>query len=352
MTLIGLFGLGMILFIGSPIIHADEAIITTNQLNIRNGPGTNFEIIGQANTNDIFPIIAEQHEWVQIQLEEETGWVINEYITINRESNIQTVTTDEQTEESTSEVKETITILFDHTQLRDGPSTDFEIIDFADKNTQYDVIAEEEDWYKVSRDDFTGYLLKQLVQQDKASTTGDLKNKTIVIDAGHGGRDVGAIGATGVYEKDIVYLTAHHLEQELTMLGANVLLTRPDDEFISLGSRIAFSNIMNTDAFISIHYNSVPELPNVTGIETYYYHAQNKVLAKFIQQEIIKETDANNRGTTHGNFAVLRQNFKPAVLVELGFISNSENEALLGTTAYQQKIVTGIANGLRKYFAN
>lgn len=350
---IGFFCLLISLFTCAPSAFADEAIITSDQLNIRSGPGTNFDVVGQANTGDTFTIISEQDDWVQIQLESTaTGWVINDYITIDKEPVVADKEEIQEEIDTPSDADKTITIRFDNTQLREGPSTEFEIIDFATKNTQYDVVSETDGWYEISRDDFNGYVLKQLVDQGAAKTSPTLKNKTIVIDAGHGGRDVGAIGATGIFEKDIVYLTAQQLEQELTMLGANVLLTRPEDEFIALGSRSAFSNTMQTDAFISLHYNSVPEFPNVSGIETYYYSEPNDQLATDIQQEIIKETNANDRGTTEGDFAVLRQNLQPGVLIELGFISNPQDESLLSTNAYQQKIVSGIANGLRKYFAH
>lgn len=342
----------LILFLIPNPIFADQATITSDNLNIRNGPGTNFDIIGQANTDVTYQVIGEQDEWVQIKLEEESGWVTKEYIAIEKESS--NANSDHPTsaldESSNTNEQKTITIQFDNTQLRNGPSTEHDIIYFADKGTKYEVISEKDNWYKIASSDFTGYVFKQLVNKDKTAPSAGIKNKTIVIDAGHGGRDVGAIGATGVFEKKIAYLTARELEQELTILGANVILTRSEDEFISLGSRTSFSNINDTDAFISIHYNSVPELPNVTGVETYYYHKQNKDLATYIQREAIKETNANDRGTTFGNFFVIRQNFKPSVLIELGFISNEEKEALLGTTAYQQKIVLGIVNGLRKYF--
>jgi N-acetylmuramoyl-L-alanine amidase len=166
-----------------------------------------------------------------------------------------------------------------------------------------------------------------------------------------GGHDVGAIGATGSFEKNITSLTASELEKVLKSLGANVYMTRKSDDFISLKSRTAYSNIMDTHVFISLHYNSFPEQPDVSGIETFYYSDQHKILAQFIQQEMIKVTNAKDRGASKGNYYVIRQNFKPAVLLELGFISNKEIEALLHTNGYQKQLVHGIVNGLGKYFS-
>lgn len=178
------------------------------------------------------------------------------------------------------------------------------------------------------------------------------KDKTILIDAGHGGHDVGAIGAAESYEKDIAFITASELERTLRLLGAKTIVTRKKDDFISLNARTSFSNKSDIDVFLSIHYNSFPEQPDVTGIETYYYHDQHKELAQFIQRGVIQKTNAKNRGISKGDYFVLRENFKPSVLLELGFISNEESEDLLRTNFYQMKIVAGIVSGLKDYFGD
>jgi N-acetylmuramoyl-L-alanine amidase len=325
---------------GQQHIYADEAVINADDLNIRSGPGTNYEPIGQTNSGESYSIVSLDGDWAEIQLENDTGWVAVEFITI--ESKNEDLALDE--------TPSSITITRDHTQIRNDPSTDGEIIHFAEEGSEFEIIGQTDEWYEISGNDLSGFIYKNLLDQS-ASTSAGFKDKTIVIDPGHGGRDVGAIGASGSYEKNFAFLTAAELKQELEILGANVLLTRPEDEFVSLGSRISFSNMMDTDAFISIHYNSVPELPEVTGIETYYYQGQNEILASYIQSELIKATDANDRGITNENYLVIMQNVKPAVLLELGFISNEENEALLETIGHQKKIVSGIINGLGKYFA-
>lgn len=320
--------------------QAGEVIINADELNIRSGPGTEFEPIGQADTGESYPLVSQEGDWVEIQLEQDNaGWVASEFVTIEAEK-----------EESVTDSNATvITVSHDNTQIRNGPSTENDIIQFAEEGSQFEVTGETDDWYEISGNGVGGYVYKKLIKETETTSPG-FKDKTIVIDPGHGGRDVGAIGASGTYEKDFSFLTAQELKQELEILGANVLLTRPDDEFVSLGGRISFSNTMDTDAFISIHYNSVPELPDVTGIETYYFQEQNEKLASYIQSELIKATDADDRGTTQGDYLVIMQNVKPSVLLELGFISNEEKEDRLATIGYQKKIVSGIVNGLGKYF--
>ncbi|GGB28522.1 hypothetical protein GCM10011409_02310 [Lentibacillus populi] len=326
-------------------VHADEAIINGNQLNVRTGPGTDYQKIGSVNTGEAYPVIQQQGEWVEIQLTDGTGWITTEFVTLKQDKKT-------NTNDSSKETVKTITISYDNTQIRNGPSTDYEIIHFAKKGTVFKVVSENTEWYEISGKDIKGFVFKQLIDRHNSGINDNLNNKTIVIDAGHGGKDTGAIGATGIHEKNLTYKTALELQQELSTLGANVILTREKDDYISLASRTSLANIANTDAFVSIHYNSVPELPDVTGIGTYYYDDRNKSLANYIQKEVIKETQANDRGAAFEDFQVIRQNFKPAVLVELGFISNHEKEQLLRTDWYQKQLVNGIVAGLTKYFSH
>lgn len=342
-------GLLLAFFFQQPV-QASIVIVEENNLNVRSGPGTDYDRVGQVNSGEQYKLLEENDEWIHIQLEDYTGWVTKEFITIQ---------TDESKDEEKSEKPqktsslETIIIQHDNTQIRNGASTDYDIISFAEEGTEFKVLSKTDDWLEISDSETSGFVLRDLVSPDNnTSKSSSLKHKTIVIDAGHGGRDVGAIGVSGSFEKDITYLTAQELEKELDSLGANVVLTRPKKEFIPLESRTALANTVDTDAFLSLHYNSFPEGPSATGIESFYYHEQYEVLASFIHNEIIKETDERDRGVTYGDFHVIRQSFKPSVLLELGFLSNKESDDLLQTTAYQKKIVTGIVNGLQKYFAN
>lgn len=340
------------LFSVQPVL-AKEAVVQENNVNVRSGPGTDYDKVGQVNSEEKYEVIEEEKDWVKIQLDNYTGWVTKEFVSLNggnaeQEKDEEDTEREEKKKESTLD---SITIQHDNTQIRSGASTDYEIIAFVEKGKEFKVLSETNKWLEISDDEITGFVFRSLIENNNAKGSNGIKNKTIVIDAGHGGRDVGAIGITGSYERDIAYLTAQELEKELTSLGANVVLTRPKNEFVPLESRSALANTIDTDAFLSLHYNSFPEDRSATGIETYYYHEQYESLASFIQDEIINETDERDRGVSFGDLSVIRQNFKPGVLLELGFLSNEESEFLLQTTAYQKKIVVGIVNGLQKYFS-
>jgi len=184
--------------------------------------------------------------------------------------------------------------------------------------------------------------------------TEGLGGKVIVIDPGHGGHDPGAT-AGGAQEKDINLAVGLKLRDILQKSGVKVYMTRSTDVFISLDGRVEFSNKIKPDAYISIHVNSTGG-SSVKGIETFYNSSygsmpvESKLLATDIQSELLRATGAVNRGVKDANFRVTRGNHTPAVLVEVGFISNEGERANLLSSSYQNKLVSGIYNGIEKYF--
>lgn len=350
-TMLSLF---TIIMAFSTTAHADQVIIEADHLNVRTGPGTHFEKSNQVNTNEVYQIIQIDGEWVEIEIDGDSGWVTTEFVTIKEPTDNNDNHGDEevdQEEDQMAATQKTIIISNDNTQIRNGPSVDYEIISFAQKNQEFEVLSENNNWYEVIIDDGTGYIFKRLVDNIKLTPTNHLKNKTIVIDAGHGGYDVGAVSENDNYEKSFTLKTTSELSTILTMLGADVILTRNNDDFIRLMSRPLLANVYEADSFISIHFNSFPESTSVDGIDTYYYSDFDKEFANIIQRELINATDANDRGIHHGNFQVIRQSLQPSLLLELGFMSNPEREQLLLSDSYQRKLAQGITTGLEKYFA-
>jgi len=340
---------GMLLFIlclaFTPVVQADKAVVTTDDLTIRSGPGTDYQPTGQVHTGEMLQIISRKDGWLEIKLNNGSGWVTGEFVNIHSELNEDSTKRDKTTDSASS----SITIQYDNTHLREGPSTSYDITGYAKKGDEFNVTSAEDNWYEIANEEMSGYVLKDFVDRH-APTSSGLEDKTIVIDAGHGGRDVGAIGASGTYEKDFTYQTMQELKKEMAILGARVVLTREADQFVFLSSRTSLSNLAETNAFISIHYNSFPQAPDVNGIGTYYYHKRGEELARLVQEGLIRKTGANDRDVFKGDYQVLRQNDHPAILVELGFISNHEKEQLLQTNSYQKQLVSGIVAGLTQYF--
>lgn len=171
----------------------------------------------------------------------------------------------------------------------------------------------------------------------------------ICIDPGHGGADPGAVGPTGLKEKDVNLAVGLKLAELLKPI-AEVKLTRTKDIAVSLKDRAAIANSFKCDYFISIHSNSFTDR-KVGGVETWAYApgGNGEKLAKAVQAELVKATGFANRGVKFNTaFAVLRDTKAPAILTETGFISNPAEEKLLKTGAFRDKIAMAIAQGVAK----
>jgi N-acetylmuramoyl-L-alanine amidase len=171
----------------------------------------------------------------------------------------------------------------------------------------------------------------------------------ICIDPGHGGADPGAVGPTGLKEKDVNLAVGLKLAELLKSI-AEVKLTRTKDIAVSLKDRAAIANSWGADYFISVHSNSFTDR-KVGGVETWAYApgGNGEKLAKAVQAELVKVTGFANRGVKfNSKFAVLRDTKAPAILTETGFISNSDEEKLLKTAAFREKIAKAIAQGVAK----
>ncbi len=170
---------------------------------------------------------------------------------------------------------------------------------------------------------------------------------SIVIDAGHGGSDTGAIGG-GVYEKNITLDLAKRIEDILIKKGYDVKMTRVDDSYVSLQERVDISEEYNPDIFVSVHVNSSVK-PEINGIETHYYHQESVALAQTVHASFASAVPATNRGLFKSKFYVINHTTSPAILVEIGFISNIAERAEITGEKRKQATAQAIADGIQKY---
>jgi len=190
-----------------------------------------------------------------------------------------------------------------------------------------------------------------------------LAGKTVVVDPGHGGEDAGASGSTGTMEKDITLSTAKRLAALLDHAGAEAILTRqvdedlraPGDKFrkrYDLEKRVALAVENDADVFISIHLNSFGGRRE-HGAQTFSQIGSEEswLLNQCIQAELVRLLKNTNRVSMHGDYYVTRQLNMPAVIVEIGFLSNPVEERLMLDPLYQDKVAWAIYSGLVKYFA-
>lgn len=171
---------------------------------------------------------------------------------------------------------------------------------------------------------------------------------TVVIDAGHGGHDAGGIPQNIIQEKTVALDVALRLNRELQKAGFKTILTRRDDTFIPLLTRVAVANAHPEAIFISIHFDASPRA-TACGIGTHFASPGEAPLAGFIQRYLMTATGVANRGIKNARFCVLRKTKGRAVLVECGFLTNPHDAALAQRTSYRQKLAEQIRGGIVAY---
>ncbi len=179
----------------------------------------------------------------------------------------------------------------------------------------------------------------------------DSGRKVVVIDPGHGGSDPGTSSITNKHEKDFTLKLSLKV-QALLLKEPNikVVMTRDSDVYPTRSERVQLANQLNADVFVSIHGNSVLSAPQVNGTETYYYQrSSSKDLANVIHKYLIKAIGLRDRGVKNGSLQVIRETTMPAVLLEIGFLSNSAEEKLLQSDDIQNKAAQAIVDGIKEY---
>jgi N-acetylmuramoyl-L-alanine amidase len=175
--------------------------------------------------------------------------------------------------------------------------------------------------------------------------------RAIVIDRGHGGSDVGAIGVKGgIYEKTLNDQISKRLAAELKRLGYTVLETRTDDRWVSLGARADYANLLLPWLFVSVHCNSFD--PAHQGVIVFVHPEASQAsrqAARLVHDEFVAATQAPTKGVRDSDYFVLRETVMPSILVECGFMSNAEECGRLCDPAYQQKMAVGMARGIDRF---
>lgn len=201
---------------------------------------------------------------------------------------------------------------------------------------------------------------KKTSKSDGYKTNGGLKGKKIALDAGHGGSDPGAIGASGTREKDVTLKITQKVQELLKKKGAKVSMTRTTDKDVygpgasdvqELQARVDVAEDNDADIFVSIHINSSTN-KSVGGFTSYYYPKTNNDarLAQAVQDRLVKNFGLDDLGIRKANFYVNKRCSMPSTLLELAFISNPKEEKLMKSNWYINKLAKSIADGIEDYF--
>lgn len=318
-----------------------KVVKTSDFLNVRSKPDADSSILGKVYPNNTVTITGKDKKsgWYRINFNGSTGYVSNYYIElVNPNSTTKKITTA-------------------NVNFRTGPGTNYSIIKTVASNTVVEVISTSNGWSKVNVGGQTGYMSDTYLKAYDGSSSGGgslpsgkpaYSKIKVVVDAGHGGHDSGAVG-NGRREKDIVLSISKKVNSKLKSLGFQTIMTRSTDTYITLSERYNIANRNNADIFVSVHANSGPS--SASGIETLYKNY--KTLANDIQNGMLNETGGKSRGLKYRtDLAVLNGTRMPSALVETGFISNSSESSKIGSDSYQEKLANGIVKGIAKYADN
>ena len=365
--------------------------VTGDAVNLRSGAGTGYGQIGQAGKGDSFVVLSSGNDadgkaWYQVEMEDGARVWIASWLTSTTKpsSAASTVSTGARTMVEMRPVlqdgKKTVVSL-KHGEgnvysLEKVSGTQLQIL--LDNVTLGNQTSTQGNGFTVTMAEAGSNQVRVTVDYSLGSyasleqegdwltlncyhTSSGLAGRTIVLDPGHGGSDVGAQGITmkDVTDADIGYTVAVKLRAMLEAAGANVVMTREAlsrNQKVFMTERIEMNNQLEPDIFISIHANSTEGATTATGAETYTYNGKiysQQYLSVNLAEKIcagLKVSTNQKSVTKSANYYVLRMNNHPAVLVETAYLSNYSDEKLLATDAYRQKLAEGIYQGVLEYF--
>ncbi|MBI6865557.1 N-acetylmuramoyl-L-alanine amidase [Lysinibacillus fusiformis] len=208
-------------------------------------------------------------------------------------------------------------------------------------------------WAEITYNGQTGYVHKSYLKLLNQSAK-PLQNRIIILDPGHGGKDPGTVKGS-VSEKSITLKVSTQVKQLLESAGAKVYMTRTGDTYPSLQDRVDFTQANYGEIFVSVHVNSAAN-SSAQGTETYYaistgdMYQEDIDLATFVNNQIVNNLNMKNRGVKQEQYYVIRNMVIPSILVELGFLTNTEDHNKMTNDQYVNLFAESIYNGILQYY--
>lgn len=321
-------------------------ILIKSDVELKKSPSEKSKTLDTLKRKTHITVNLELNGWSRVLVNDEIGWIPSDTFNIKKKD------FPKWKEETPIFIATETASLYEKPEQKSAVKT---ALAYADTLVAMEKL--EDEWYKVkTKDGQTGYLKQwqitehTLTKDDKKPDT-PLAEYVVMIDPGHGGNDPGASSNDGKYfEKDMTLATAKTIKNELNKHGMSVLLTRSKDEIVPLKNISAKSNESHADAFISLHYDSTENPNEGSGTTTYYRHKSGKPLAKAVNDQIAGRLPLPNRGYSNQDYLVLRENEKPAILIELGYMNNDLDAKYARSKDYHKRVAESIYNGLLEYF--
>ncbi|NLK00379.1 MAG: SH3 domain-containing protein [Clostridia bacterium] len=379
------------------------AVVVGNSANIRQGPSTNHPILYESFKGRELEVLDEQGTWYKVKdRNSPEGWIAGWLVAIKEGSSLSKGTGGDSSrggettgritefyhdisqDETTAFIKASGEIKYQYNTLTNPDRVVVDILGArlgADLDGAKSIDLPRGPVNNIRYSQFDRDIVRFVFQSTKPIgakfelgnkgqelavnfSEAPLQGKVIVIDPGHGSvqpggwSDPGAVGHSGLYERDVVTEIAKVTGDNLLSQGASVIYTRTWDTAAGLTDRADIANRYGADIFVSIHCNASTS-PLLSGTSTYFYapsslppgaREERRRLASLVQDELLRSLGRRNLGIREDNFAVLRNTKMPSILVETAFISNPEEERLLGSKSFQEKAGKAIARGVQRYF--
>lgn len=319
---------------------SDKIYLLYDKINIRDNISVNSNVIAEGNRYESYTVYGEKNGWLKIKLPDDkfgyvAGWLTSYNVNYYSEGSIGYKSTT------------------DGLNIRSGPSTKYKKVETLASTTSVKIIASENGWDKVITD--KGQI--GWCKNDYLESTLPLSGKKILLDPGHGGKDPGSISYSGKYEKNVNLTVATKLKEKLESLGATVYMTRTKDTYINNTERGRMADKLGADILFSIHHNSLgSDKSDYFGLSTYYNTINYKNpkygydLAEAIYLNAITLNGVYRDGIYDRNYQVLRETNTPAALIEIGFMSNPQEELNVHNDSFQNLMVEKLSNGIIDYF--
>lgn len=343
-----------------------------DNLNVRTHPAVTGDVVSRLKDGEIVEVIGQTGDWLLILIDGKNGYIHGRYtVEVGTETPSDDDVAMEEPEEpevSEPEVTEPEEELDNSSptsglvgkvtakvlNVRKSPDGTSAVVGKLSLNQKVSIESINGNWAKINLQSGPGYVHKNYLKLINQAGN-PLKDRIIVIDAGHGGKDPGA-SSNKLNEKTVVLKVGKLVESKLKNAGAKVVMTRSNDTYLTLEQRTELAKKHYAEAFVSIHVNAAGSSA-AKGAEVYYDSSTNpnasesKLLASKIQTNLVKNANMNDRGVRDQRFYVIRNNNVAAVLVELGFITNPDDFKKLSSDQYAEIYAEAIYQGLVQYYA-
>ncbi|MBM7631295.1 SH3 domain-containing protein [Geomicrobium sediminis] len=319
-------------------IVAKGVVNTSSRLAVRVTPSGSAQSLGHLVNGNVVEIyeFVNGGPWVKIVYDGQVAFTHADHLNVTQ----------------VGEAIESASVTHHNLVVRSGPGASHNVIHRLPRGTQVQIYeyVNGGPWVKISFSGGEGYTSVEHLAIGSTGS-GPLAGRTIVVDAGHGGRDSGATG-NGLVEKTINLQVSRELANRLERGGANVIMTRSNDTFIELVERARIANRASADLFISVHANAFPAA-TARGAETFYHPndgPDSRRLATALQNRLVRDTGMVHRRVDPANFSVLRNTNMTASLIELGFVTNAGDASIMRQPGYPARAGEALYQGVLDFY--